>query len=50
MHGMSIREAFGEKLAKPINGGLLQWHEGVSLSPRSQSTFRRRKNRRIRIH
>ena len=29
MHGMSIREAFGGKLAKPINGGLLQWHEGA---------------------
>jgi oxygen-independent coproporphyrinogen-3 oxidase len=29
MHGMSIREAFGEKLDKPINGGLLQWHEGA---------------------
>lgn len=28
MHGMSIREAFGEKLDKPINGGLLEWHEG----------------------
>jgi oxygen-independent coproporphyrinogen-3 oxidase len=27
MHGMSIREAFGEKLDKPINGGLLEWHE-----------------------
>ena len=29
MHGMSIREAFGEKLDKPIRGGLLQWHEGA---------------------
>ena len=29
MHGMSIREAFGEKLDKPIDGGLLEWHEGV---------------------
>lgn len=29
MHGMSIRDAFGEKLDKPINGGLLQWHEGA---------------------
>jgi oxygen-independent coproporphyrinogen-3 oxidase len=29
MHGMSIREAFGDKLDKPIGGGLLQWHEGV---------------------
>jgi oxygen-independent coproporphyrinogen-3 oxidase len=27
MHGMSIREAFGEKLDKPINEGLLEWHE-----------------------
>ncbi len=27
MHGMSIREAFGEKLDKPISGGLLEWHE-----------------------
>lgn len=29
MHGMSIREAFGEKLDALINGGLLQWHEGA---------------------
>lgn len=29
MHGMSIREAFGEKLTKPIDGGLLEWHEGA---------------------
>ncbi len=29
MHGMSIREAFGEKLDKPIAAGLLQWHEGA---------------------
>jgi oxygen-independent coproporphyrinogen III oxidase len=29
MHGMSIREAFGEKLDEPINAGLLQWHEGA---------------------
>jgi len=29
MHGMSIREAFSEKLDKPINGGLLEWHEGA---------------------
>ena len=29
MHGMSIREAFGEKLDPPIGGGLLQWHEGA---------------------
>jgi oxygen-independent coproporphyrinogen III oxidase len=27
MHGMSIREAFGEKLDKPIGEGLLEWHE-----------------------
>jgi oxygen-independent coproporphyrinogen III oxidase len=29
MHGMSIREAFGKKLDKPIGDGLLEWHEGV---------------------
>lgn len=29
MHGMSIREAFGEKLDKPLSAGLLQWHEGA---------------------
>jgi oxygen-independent coproporphyrinogen III oxidase len=29
MHGISIREAFGDKLDKPIGGGLLQWHEGA---------------------
>jgi oxygen-independent coproporphyrinogen III oxidase len=29
MHGLSIREAFGEKLDKPIGGGLLEWREGV---------------------
>jgi oxygen-independent coproporphyrinogen-3 oxidase len=29
MHGMSIHEAFGEKLDKPIGGGLLEWHEGA---------------------
>ncbi len=29
MHGMSIREAFGEKLDKPMNDGLLEWHEGA---------------------
>lgn len=29
MHGMSIREAFGEKLDKPIGDGLLEWHEGA---------------------
>jgi oxygen-independent coproporphyrinogen-3 oxidase len=28
MHGMSIREAFGEKLDKPIAAGLIEWHEG----------------------
>ncbi len=26
MHGLSIREAFGDKLAKPINAGLLEWY------------------------
>jgi len=29
MHGTSIREAFGEKLDKPIAAGLLEWHEGA---------------------
>jgi oxygen-independent coproporphyrinogen-3 oxidase len=29
MHGMSIREAFGEKLDKPIGDELLQWHNGA---------------------
>jgi oxygen-independent coproporphyrinogen-3 oxidase len=29
MHGMSIREAFGEKLDKPISDGLLEWQEGA---------------------
>lgn len=29
MHGMSIRDAFGAKLDKPINAGLLEWHEGA---------------------
>jgi oxygen-independent coproporphyrinogen III oxidase len=29
MHGLSIREAFGEKLDKPIGGGLLEWHDGA---------------------
>jgi oxygen-independent coproporphyrinogen III oxidase len=33
MHGMSIREAFGEKLDKPIAAGLLEWHEGAFSSP-----------------
>lgn len=28
MHGMSIREAFGDKLDKPIGSGLLEWHAG----------------------
>ncbi|MFZ5830703.1 MAG: radical SAM family heme chaperone HemW [Planctomycetota bacterium] len=28
MHGMTIREAFGEKLDTPISGGLLEWHQG----------------------
>ncbi len=27
MHGMSICEAFGEKLDKPINRGLLEWYQ-----------------------
>jgi oxygen-independent coproporphyrinogen III oxidase len=27
MHGMSIREAFGERLQKPVAAGLLEWHE-----------------------
>lgn len=30
MHGMSIREAFGEKLDKPIAAGLLEWHNDAS--------------------
>jgi oxygen-independent coproporphyrinogen III oxidase len=29
MHGLSIREAFGEKLDKPIAADLLEWHEGA---------------------
>jgi oxygen-independent coproporphyrinogen III oxidase len=29
MHGLSIREAFGGKLDKPISAGLLEWHEGA---------------------
>ena len=33
MHGMSIREAFGEKLGKPIAAGLLEWHEGALSNP-----------------
>ena len=28
MHGMSIREAFGDKLDEPIGSGLLEWHAG----------------------
>lgn len=29
MHGMSIREAFGAKLDKPITDGLLEWEKGA---------------------
>jgi oxygen-independent coproporphyrinogen-3 oxidase len=29
MHGMTIREAFGQELDKPITGGLLEWHAGA---------------------
>jgi oxygen-independent coproporphyrinogen III oxidase len=29
MHKISIREAFREKLDKPISGGLLEWHDGA---------------------
>jgi oxygen-independent coproporphyrinogen-3 oxidase len=29
MHGLSIREAFGDKLDQPIAAGLLEWHEGA---------------------
>ncbi len=29
MHGMSLREAFDEKLDGPIRDGLLEWHEGA---------------------
>ncbi len=29
MHGMSIREAFGEKLARTIADGLLEWRDGA---------------------
>jgi oxygen-independent coproporphyrinogen III oxidase len=29
VHGKSIREAFGEKLDKPLAAGLLQWHDGA---------------------
>jgi oxygen-independent coproporphyrinogen-3 oxidase len=29
MHGLSIREAFGEKLDKPLAAGLLEWREST---------------------
>ncbi len=29
MHGIGIREAFGEKLDKPLGGGLVEWHDGA---------------------
>lgn len=29
MHGVSIRDAFGDKLEKPIQAGLLEWREGA---------------------
>jgi oxygen-independent coproporphyrinogen-3 oxidase len=29
MHGLGIREAFGEKLDKPIGSGMLEWHDGA---------------------
>jgi oxygen-independent coproporphyrinogen-3 oxidase len=29
MHGLSIREAFGERLDKPLRAGLLEWQEGA---------------------
>ena len=29
MHGISIREAFGEKLDNPLSAGLIEWHEGA---------------------
>jgi oxygen-independent coproporphyrinogen-3 oxidase len=29
MHGTTIRDAFGEKLDKPLAAGLLEWHEGA---------------------
>jgi oxygen-independent coproporphyrinogen III oxidase len=29
MHGLSIREAFGDRLDKPIAAGLLEWHDGA---------------------
>jgi oxygen-independent coproporphyrinogen-3 oxidase len=33
MHGLGIREAFGEKLAKPLRDGLLEWrHHSLRLT------------------
>jgi oxygen-independent coproporphyrinogen-3 oxidase len=29
MHGIGIREAFGEKLDKPVSAGLVEWHDGA---------------------
>lgn len=29
MHGVSIHEAFGSRLDKPISAGLLEWHKGA---------------------
>lgn len=29
MHGLSIRQAFDERLDRPIGRGLLEWHEGA---------------------
>ena len=29
MHGIGIREAFGQKLAKPLSAGLVEWHDGA---------------------
>jgi oxygen-independent coproporphyrinogen-3 oxidase len=29
MHGLSIREAFGDKLKEPLAAGLLEWHNGA---------------------
>jgi oxygen-independent coproporphyrinogen III oxidase len=34
MHGISIREAFGQKLNEPINAGLLEWNEGAIMLTR----------------
>ena len=45
MHGMSIREAFGEKLDKPISGGLLEWHVGAFLSHGPQMDLSAAKDR-----